>query len=483
MGAEADRSLQAAMDAAILEITDAQLRFAHDRLREAVIRTIPSAELAKVHQRIAEGLEALYPGRTDLAVALYDHWRAVGNPEKEAYYAVTVMEQRMMLGILNEANQMMEKVILLKPQDPHLQLRLLRRAGSIYYDMGKPQMSMDSYAETLRLARRLDQQEIAGQALEGLGNASMAMSDFDTALRWYEESIEQRRSIRDDTGLASSLNALSVLYRFWGKYDESWQALEQSMKLRRRVHDPRGLGDSLYQMSVHARNQGAYAEAISYLSEGVELHRMIADGRGLADDLTNLGICYTLIGDYDQARPTLLETLNLRQSSDNQRGVASCHSALGELGLAQGNYGAAIRRFGTSLGIWQGAEDRWNIANSHASLGCAQARAYEVLSAKYHLYEGLEIAQSISAGFLVLKSLIGWAQIELYDEFYIHGAMLLGAIDQHAAMTAQLRQIYFNPVLATLDTKTYAEEFALGQTMDIQGLIKMVLEKARQSNE
>jgi hypothetical protein len=50
-------------------------------------------------------------------------------------------------------------------------------------------------------------------------------------------------------------------------------------------------------------------------------------------------------------------------------------------------------------------------------------------------------------------------------------------------MTAQLRQIYFNPVLAALDMKTYADEFALGKTMDIEGLIKMVLERAKPADE
>ena len=480
-GAEGDRWLQAGMDAAILEVMDAQLRFAHDRLRDAVIGLIPATELPQIHQRIAEGLEALYPDSANLAVALYDHWRLVGNSEKEAYYAVLVMEQRMMLGILNEANQMMEKALVLKPQDPSLQLRLYRRAGSIYYDLGKSQLAIETYAETLRLARRLDQLDIAGQALEGLGNATMALSQFDTSLRWYEESIDLRRAIDDREGMASSLNALSVLYRFWGKYDQAWQALEQSMTLRRTLSDRRGLGDSLYQMSVHARNRGEYSAAITYLQEGFELHRTIADSRGLADDLTNLGICYTLIGDYDQARVTLMDGLELRQRSDNQRGVASCQSALGELHLARTQHGAAIRCFAIALGIWQSAQDRWNIANSHACLGYAQARAFEVLSAKYYLYEGLEIAQSISAFFLILKAGIGWAQVQLHEAQNVQAAMLLGAIDHHPAMTAQLRQIYFEPVVAGLDMDAYAMEYTLGSGMEIERIVKMILQESKQT--
>ena len=479
VGAEADRWLQAGMDAAILDVMDAQLRFAHDRLRDTVISLIPSAERAHFHRRIAEGLEALYPGKAELAVVLYDHWRAVGESEKEAYYAVLVMEQRMMLGILNEANLMMETALTLKPQDPDVQLRLKRRAGSIYYDMGKPKLSLEAYTETLRLARQLNRPELVGQALEGLGNASMAISNFEGALRWYEQSIDLRREIGDDNGLASSFNSLSVLYRFWGRYDDSWQALSKSVDLQRKTHEQRGLGDGLYQMSVHARNRGEYTTAISYLLEGIEVRRAIGDGRGLGDDLTNLGICYTLTGDYAQARAALLDALEVRRTTDNQRGVASCNSALGELALEQGQFAAAIGRFGNALGIWQGALDRWNIANSHACMGCVQARAGELLSAKYHLYEALEIASSIPAFFLILKALIGWAQVELSEQRQIHAAMLLGAIDVHPAMTAQLRQIYLSPVLAQLNIDLYSTEFGIGKAMDIQGLIRMILEREK----
>ena len=479
VGADADRWLQAGMDAAILDVMDAQLRFAHDRLRDAVISLIPDSELAQLHRRIAEGLETLYPGKAELALTLCDHWRAVGDPEKEAYYAVLVMEQRMMLGILNEAHEMMETALMLKPQNPDVQLRLKRRAGSIYYDMGKPKLSLEAYTETLRLARQLQRSELVGQALEGLGNASMAVSNFEGALGWYEQSIALRSEIGDDSGLASSLNSLSVLYRFWGRYDNSWQVLSQSVELRRKADDQRGLGDGLYQMSVHARNQGEYSTAITYLLEGIEVRRAIGDGRGLGDDLTNLGICYTLTGDYVQARAALLEAIELRRSSENQRGVASCLSALGELALEQRHYATALGRFGNSLSIWQGAQDRWNIANSHACMGCVQARAGEMLSAKYHLYEGLEISSSIPAFFLVLKSLIGWAQVELSEQRHLHAAMLLGAIEVHPAMTAQMRQIYFNPVFAELNLDLYSTEYGIGKTMDIQGLIKMILAREK----
>ncbi len=474
-----DPYLQAGMDAAILEVAGDQWRFAHDRLRDAIIGMIPSHELPSLHQRIAEGLETLYPRHDNLANALYGHWGAAQNVEKQAYYGIIVIQQRLHLGILNEAFLMLEQVISIKPKDLYIQTQLYLLAGNIYFHLGNSQKSTESYATSLQLARQIDLPNIAGRALEGLGNAIYLLSEFESALRWYNESLELRRSINDQQGVASVLHFISVLYRFQGKYADSWQALEESIAIRRMITDQRGLGDSLYQMSIHARYRGEYPQAIGYLQDAVRHHQLIGDLRGLGDDLNNLGICYTLIGEYQQALEALRDSVTHRQAADGQRAIASCYNSFAELGLVQRQWDIGIRNFENALGIWYSVQDRWNIANSHAGLGYAQACAHEFISAKYHLYAGLEIATKISAYFIVCKALIGWALIELQEQKDHQAAVLLGAVEQHPAMTAQLHQLYFDPVISMIDMDIYAEAYNFGKSMELQSIVKMLLIEAK----
>ncbi|MCK6580560.1 MAG: protein kinase [Anaerolineae bacterium] len=483
VGDEAQNGLRAALDAAILEVVDAEWRFAHDRLRDAVLALIPPNELPAYHRGIAEGLEAIYPENTDLAYVLSDHWREAGDRENETYYAVIVMEHRLALGILNEASRMLDRALLYTPRDPQVQLRLYKMAGEIYYFLGKASLSAEAYADCLKLAQRLNDEDAVGRALEGLGNTAYAQSNFDLALDWYEQSLQRRRANEDSRGIASTLHFISMLHRFRGDYEKSRQALEESVMLRRQVNDVRGLGDSYYQLGIHARLRGDYPAAIAFLRQGVEMRRSIADGRGLSDDLNNLGIVYTLIGDYEQAESSLLESMKQRSTTDDLRGVASCRNSLAELDLVRRQTGAAIRSFSIALGIWQGAQDGWNIANSHASVGYVQACAGEVLSAKYHLYEGLVTAQRIPALFIVLKALIGWAQVMIHEGQAMQAAMLLGSVERHPAMTAQLRQIYFDPVRAALDMSAHADDYESGRTLSIEGLIAMILDSQKRADQ
>lgn len=475
IGEKLDAWLMECLDAMMLEVSGNDWRFAHDQLREGVLMQVNAAELPGLHQQVAEAIEQVYGGDNARAAVLVEHWHAANNPTREAYYATLLVEQRRIVGILPEAEKMLERALALHPQDPDVRLRLYTNAGYLYYDQGKPNPSRESFSHALKLARAVNRPDIEGAALEGIGNAAYALSDFPEALRWYEEALVFRRGIGDLKGVASTLHWMSVLRRLWGHYDLAKANLDESMALRREIQDLHGLADSLYQVSLNARNAGHYTEAIAYLEEGRTLRERIGDGRGLGDDLNNLGISHMLLDDHAAAWHWLNESLRMRRVGNNRRGMASCFNALGELAFKQKDYGTAIRYFGKSLSIWINAQDRWNIANSHASLGYVQAAAGEYYSARHNLLESFRIAQATKTTFIMLKGLIGWAQVALLEEQPRQAAQWLGLVDVNAGTTTMLRYIYFPPVYARLSEYDIAENYELGKLLDLNLIVADIL--------
>jgi len=78
--------LQACVNAGILEFHQGQWRFAHDKLRDAILAQLPPEERAKLHYMVAVALEKIYPNDAHYDEALFTHWREVGNSERQAYY-------------------------------------------------------------------------------------------------------------------------------------------------------------------------------------------------------------------------------------------------------------------------------------------------------------------------------------------------------------------------------------------------------------
>jgi tetratricopeptide (TPR) repeat protein/tRNA A-37 threonylcarbamoyl transferase component Bud32 len=467
LGGRLDAWLMETLDAMILEVTGNDWRFAHDRLREGVLMQVSSDDLPMLHQRVAEAIEHVYRNDHTRAAVLVEHWHMAGDTAKEAFYATLLTEQRRQVGILPEAEKMLERALALYPQDPDVRLRLYTNAGYLYYDQGKPNQSREAFSNALKLARALHRADIEGDALEGIGSAAYALSDFPEALRWYEEALAFRRKIDDLKGVGSTLHWMSVLSRLWGHYDLAKAYLDESMTLRRAIQDWHGLADSLYQMSLNARNAGQYTQAIAYLNEGRTLRERIGDGRGLGDDLNNLGISHMLLGDYEAARDWLSESLRMRSAGNNRRGMASCYNALGELAFIQDDFATAIRYFAKSWSVWTNAQDRWNIGNSHASLGYVQALAGEYYSARHHLLEAFRIGQATKTNFILLKSLIGWAQIALLETQPRQAAQWLGLVDAHPGTTTVLRYIYFPAIYNRLNNYDITENYELGKMLDL----------------
>ncbi len=476
LGDELDMWLQLCMNAAILEVQENEWRFAHDKLRESLLEQLEPMQNAILHRQAAELLEEIYPNDSSMATVLVEYWRIAGDIIKEAYYAVIATQQQLNLGILSQAHTMLDRALALSTPDIQVQIQLFLLAGEIYFDLGKPDISSQYYADCLRLARELEQSDIEGMALEGLGTTATARSQFQEAERWFNESLAVRRRIGDLKGIASVLHFMNTVERLRGSYELAWRYLEESIALRRTIDDPRGLADSLYQMSVLARNAGRYDEARTYLEEGRQLRLAIGDGRGLADDLNSLGICLMLMGKFEEAAQRLYESLQARQAVNNQRGVASCLNALGELEILAGNYQGALRNFSLSLSTWTTAQDKWNIANCYASLGFIQSLAGETLSASYNLVTSLKIASEVNANLILLKGLIGLAQLMLRDNPSA-AAQLLGLVDAHAATTAGLRAVYFDRIGGNFDVSKFPDDYQIGKNLNLKSVVSEILQR------
>lgn len=104
-----DRWLLQGEMSAVLEVTDNQWRFVHDKLREALLQTIQDDELPLLHEQVAIGLEATQPDKNPAALA--HHWQVAGDSTKEAYYRLLAGKQKLSSGSDREAVHQLERLI------------------------------------------------------------------------------------------------------------------------------------------------------------------------------------------------------------------------------------------------------------------------------------------------------------------------------------------------------------------------------------
>ncbi|WP_224360975.1 serine/threonine-protein kinase [Hyalangium versicolor] len=95
--------------AAVLDFSEGQWRFAHDKLREGVIADlVPRAE-PLLHRQAAMAIEAVYSESPDWTVALALHWGKAGDAAKEIHYAQKAGEQALAAYASREAIHHLER--------------------------------------------------------------------------------------------------------------------------------------------------------------------------------------------------------------------------------------------------------------------------------------------------------------------------------------------------------------------------------------
>lgn len=100
---DVDAWLDTCANTAVLEADEKSYRFAHDKLREGLIAALSPDAARALNRRIAEAIEAEYPGSTEHTAALTKHWAAAGDAVKEAHHAALAGEQALQSSAYLEA--------------------------------------------------------------------------------------------------------------------------------------------------------------------------------------------------------------------------------------------------------------------------------------------------------------------------------------------------------------------------------------------
>jgi len=94
-GVELARWLEDCAGAAVLDFADGRWRFAHDKLREGALASLPREQSRALHRQAARSIEAAHPGASEWLAALAYHWGQAGDTQREAHAAQRAGEHAM----------------------------------------------------------------------------------------------------------------------------------------------------------------------------------------------------------------------------------------------------------------------------------------------------------------------------------------------------------------------------------------------------
>ena len=233
----------------------------------------------------------------------------------------------------------------------------LVRLGAIDGDQGDYAEARRSLEESLALADRLGDGQIAARARRGLGILASNRSEFAEAAGLFAQALERFRSLDDQIGVARCLNDLGLVAERQGDQLRAIAYQEEALPIARAAGDDWQVCIILGNLGGAHYDRGDFARGEALTREALELARQLGDTFGIAVNCYNLGNCVLELGDPAGAIERYRETLSLTRDL-GERHLAS--RTLDRLGIALHQTGAsrpAPRLFGAAAALRESVGD------------------------------------------------------------------------------------------------------------------------------
>lgn len=460
-GLDFDHWLLVCSDAAVLTIINGQWRFAHDKLREALLADIPAGQTPLFNRHIAQAIEALGADLKPYAARLVLHWHAAGDSGKELHYSILAGESAYLTSANQESVTHFKRALDILAAEPTLAQEGIRLDVTV--KLVKVYVRLSQYDD----ARALLTEDViaagsglqAGEILSELGRIALYQGDYTEAENRLQASREHYRAHHSALGSARALNSLGKASIYRGKYDQAETFFRDSLTFITSTEDSWTKAQALSGMATVMMERGNFREAIERLQESLELYQSIGNREGIAGTLLDLGQVAISEGNLSTAAEHYTNSLKGFREIEDRWGTAVCLNNLGFIALQRQSFPTAQQHFEESRDMLKVIGDRASVANTTNNLGHVATGLEDYPKALQYFRQALREATEIGADPIALESLVGIATIYTKQGKDDTALELLSVATSHPATNPEIKSLAA-PVLAQIKSRNPGSQVA-----------------------
>jgi len=368
-----DSWLTRCSDASVFDINEGKWRFAHDKLREGMLRSLAADERRNMHQRVAVALEMVSGGSAEQSSTLAYHFLRGERWSKAVEYLIKAGDNAARLYAMTDARSYYVQAIdtLAKlPETPvvaRLRIDVTLKQVSITYTNTNPHTTLALLTDSEAIVRKLmadgepdaaDQLRLA-RVLYWTGRAYYYNNEFAKAGGYFQQVLGLAQASGDAELLALPAAVIGRALTNQGQYPKAEALLTQARAALEKVgHWPEYIL-TLSFLGGAISGRGRYAEGIAENQRGLALARKLNYPTGITGCLTVLCFIYATGNDGETMLKAASESIAIAEKAGDQlylsfshAFVALAYSLLGQHEAAQANILRSqdiARTFGTTL--------------------------------------------------------------------------------------------------------------------------------------
>ena len=295
--------------------------------------------------------------------------------------------------------------------------RVLFTIASAYYDLNKPTDALANFQQSLEIRRKIKDQSGIAQSLGQIARVQDKLGQSAAAIASYKEALEVDRKISNRPGLLSTLINLGSFYHDHGKYDDALKAGNEALQLARDLQRESDQAICLNNIGSAYNNKGEYQLALTYFQQAYDIRDRLKLSADAIESLRNLAEMNFKLGEYDTAQTQFLKALEASRAANDKEMLALESSTMGVLFAAQGKYDAALNYLQQAVdGLKQINDHTWYSVEAMARYGDVLAAVGRSEDGQKYIDDALKLADEVKD-----ESATAGARNDLGDSFFYRG--------------------------------------------------------------
>lgn len=193
---------------------------------------------------------------------------------------------------------------------------------AITYWYNDSERALNLSREAVRLSTEIGFDRGLAVACNILGVAFDIISEFDSALYYYEKAAHLSRKTGYNVILASALNNKGMVCQSRGDYKKAISVYLDALRIFEKLKDLKGIGNAYNNIGLVYFDLQQYRQALDYHNKALSIREKTGDKYGIGASLTNLGLAWSNLKDDDKALNYYERSLKIKEEIGDKYGLA-----------------------------------------------------------------------------------------------------------------------------------------------------------------
>jgi predicted ATPase/serine/threonine protein kinase len=236
---------------------------------------------------------------------------------------------------------------------PKLRARLLFAAAVLAGEQGDYGSAQQLFGESLDTCIELKDQRGVAVTMNALAVHARDRGELADAALLFERCVEIWKDLGDSANIARALSNLANVMKLKGEYVRASLLYEECLTMFRKAGDGDGVAWTLNYQGDVAREKADLAAARSFCEQSLAAFRQLGDGWGIASALSDLASLSCDQGNNAEARRLYGESIRMFKELGHKRGIARALECLAADAAAQSNAEQALHLAGAAAALRQ----------------------------------------------------------------------------------------------------------------------------------